>query len=265
MAIRSDEVFGVNDSINVRSHITRDVEAQIADCLASPTRNIIVLYGSSKEGKTSLARMVLQSGRHLKVWGHSDFNRNDFLANLISEARKLAPDFGSEALQSRASGQPINIQQLAEEYKKSPVFQHVPILIDNFHYLDDESGSADVQRQVAQDLRILGQEGVKLLILGTWRTPRYIQSKLNDLDDRISSFPVEPWTEGDLRAVIQKGSNQLNIKILPAIVNDIILHSESSIGILQSIVYNVVVDHGVKKRQNVPKLLDKSEILNASI
>jgi hypothetical protein len=59
VVIRLEDVFGLNERRNVLSYVTRDVEREFAKALKNEANNAIVIYGTSKQGKTSLRRSLL--------------------------------------------------------------------------------------------------------------------------------------------------------------------------------------------------------------
>src|SRR5712675_300396 len=57
--VKLADVFGLNERRNVLSHVRRDVEKNFAEALKDEANNAIVIYGTSKQGKTSLRRSLL--------------------------------------------------------------------------------------------------------------------------------------------------------------------------------------------------------------
>ena len=67
-----------------------------------------------------------------------------------------------------------------------------PIVIDNFHYFD-----RDEQRKIATGIRAFEEEGIKIVILGTWLEANYLTHLNSDLSGRVRSLSIEDWTSED--------------------------------------------------------------------
>ena len=75
------QVFGLDKAKNPASYIVRKVEMDFLDALSDGAVNAIVIYGMSKQGKSSLLRHSLAERDH--IW--TDGNRGLVLEDLFHD------------------------------------------------------------------------------------------------------------------------------------------------------------------------------------
>jgi len=199
MAIRTEDVFGVS-SKPVRSYIERPtVDDKFVQALASDKQ--IVVYGSSKQGKTALVSKHLPYADNITVSVTPKTNVVDIYSSILRQLgikiessntqstgreagvttgmkfKAMIPLFGSgegkiDSNIKSTGGEirdyeevPFNLelpQDVSELIRK--VRMEAVVIVENFHYLDDEK-----QQQLAFDLRTFQELGVQFVILGVWR------------------------------------------------------------------------------------------------
>lgn len=280
-----DEVFGVT-SKPVRSYVERDdVDASFRDALGSHKQ--IIVYGSSKQGKTALVSKHLPYGSNLLVSLTPKTSLLDVYQTILSQAgvrltsytvdknstesavsfgtkfKAILPFFGEGSAEANGntkagSGQEVKYEEISINIELpqtvSTLLHRVGcnkwVILENFHYLTDE-----VQQQFAFDLRAFQELGVKFVILGVWREKNRMAQFNGDLLDRTIEIPVEPWLEVDFRRVVAKGCIELNIDILEPLVEAAIKASFSSIGVFQELLKQICLGAGITSTQR-----DKIEI-----
>lgn len=292
---RLEDVFGVT-SQPVLSYVERkDVDDNFREALDSGMQ--IIVYGSSKQGKTALVSKYLPYGSHLLVSLTPRTRLLDIYQQVLSTAgvrivssttekssaeasismtarlKAVIPIFGSaeaETSGSKKSGTgedrkfeevPVNLelpQTVADLLNRVRCDQWV--ILENFHYLPDE-----VQRQFAFDLRAFQELGVRFVILGVWREKNRMAQFNGDLLDRTIEVPVEPWNSADFRRVVQTGAEVLNVEIGAPLVDGAIDASFSSIGVFQELVKNICVRAGVRDTQTTRVSVDQVAFLEDSI
>jgi hypothetical protein len=131
---------------------------------------------------------------------------------------------------------------MAEQYAARTLLRDVPIVIDNFHCVDDE-----VKREIIVDLREMAAQGMKTVVLGIWRSGHYLENLVDEVSGHVSSFPIEPWKQEDLRAVLEKGQEELHVTIPNNILAGIIRQCEQSISILQRVTCDYLKACGIKE------------------
>ncbi len=124
------------------------------------------------------------------------------------------------------------------------------VVIENFHYL-----SAETQKQLAFDLKTFHEIGIRFIILGIWREANLLLQFNNDLQDRIIEIPVEPWLSQDLKTVVERGCQKLNIEITSVIVDKFIESAYGNVGLFQEFLKIFCLHCGVKETLDAKQTL----------
>lgn len=273
---RLDDVFGVT-SRPVLSYVERkDVDTSFREALTSHKQ--IIVYGSSKQGKTALVSKHLPYAINLLVSLTPKTTLLDVYQTILSKAgvrlisstveknatessvsigtkfRAMIPFFGegsaeAAGTQKGGSGQEVKYEEISVNIELPQTVADLLrrlgcekwVILENFHYLTD-----DVQRQFAFDLRAFQELGVKFVILGVWREKNRMAQFNGDLLDRTIEVPVEPWIESDFRHVVTKGCQELNIEIAAPLIDAAIEASFSSIGVFQELIKHICLGAGME-------------------
>lgn len=260
-----EEVFGVSVK-PVLSYVERSqVDDSFREALQSGKQ--VIVYGSSKQGKTALVSKYLPYADHILVsltpkhtlldmyqqilssvgvkisMGLSERGATEQSQTFGARVRASVPIFGSGEVE--ASGKLVSSSGTERRYEEVPVNLELPqtvadllrrvgskkwVILENFHYLPDE-----VQKQFAFDLRAFQELGVMFVILGVWKERNRMAQFNGDLLDRTIEIPVEPWNEADFRRVVKAGESHLNIEFSEELVARSIEASFSSIGVFQEL------------------------------
>lgn len=285
MILSTNQVFGVS-SDRVRSYIERnDVDKNFVDGL-SHNRHIVV-FGSSKQGKTALTIEHLTPEQYVKVEcspltkpidiyksilrqlgiifkeNHTESSSNEISRSTLLKSTVCIPytsvdsTVSNVAKSTSSSGDQykhveynLNLAQDISEILISIGFNK-RIILENFHYLDEE-----VQQKMAFDLRTF--EGYKILfiILGIWREKNRLSQFNGDLQDRIIEIPVEPWEKTHLKEIITKGKHLLNVLIPDSIFEEIYRNSFGSVGVFQELCKESCYAAGTNKTEDVIREID---------
>jgi len=192
---RLEDVFGVS-STPVLSYIKRTtVDGRFEEALKADKQ--IVVYGSSKQGKTSLvqeylpyeeqivvrltpktqiadiyASILRQLGIELKS-GSTESSGRETSAGIKASFKALIPVFGGA--EASTEGRAVAQARTDRAFKEIPFNLELPqdiselvkevglkkaIILENFHYLDDER-----QKQLSFDLRTFQELGIRFVIL----------------------------------------------------------------------------------------------------
>lgn len=290
-----EEVFGVT-SRPVLSYVERnDVDDSFREALLSGKQ--IIVYGSSKQGKTALVTKYLPYEQNILVSLTPKFRLLDIYQTVLAQAgvriaagttekasteqaatvgmrfKAMVPLFGSgeaDASGTTKAGSgaehtfeevPINLelpQTVADLLKR--VGSHKWIVLENFHYLPDE-----VQQQFAFDLRAFQELGVLFVILGVWREKNRMAQFNGDLLDRTIEVPVEPWEQEDFLRVVRKGEAVLKITFDELLIQAAIEASFSSIGVFQELLKHTCVSAGVNETRESPLRISDMRLLEKAI
>lgn len=264
MNYNTNDVFGVKSSL-IKSYIERDkVDKKFNDALNDG--NEVIVYGSSKQGKTSLILKHLSGDKYIKVECSPQTQPIDIYKSILRQANisfidsatetissedaaKLGVSFkikvpfigevganpeisgkDTSSVQTKTSYIEYNLalaQDFSELLNKFKIKKY--IILENFHYL-----SLEVQETLAYDLRVFQDNHIIFVILGIWREANRLVQFNGDLLDRITEVPVEPWENEDLKKVIHKGATLLNVDFT-AVEDNIIEIAQDSIGVVQEL------------------------------
>lgn len=270
-----DDVFGVT-SRAVLSYVERpQVDDSFREALGANKQ--IIVYGSSKQGKTALVSKHLPYHENILVSLTPKTQVIDIYHSILSQAgvrlvssstekagtdssvaiglrfKAIVPLFGGA---SASTDGKIGANSSTEtKYEEVPVNLELPqpvadlldrvnckkwVVLENFHYLSDEA-----QKEFAFDLRAFQELGVRFVILGVWREKNRMAQFNGDLLDRTIEIPVEPWTDADFKRVCDEGSRILNVEFDSTLLEQCIEVSFSSIGVFQELLKHICISAGI--------------------
>jgi hypothetical protein len=274
MSHKTSDVFGVKSTL-IKSYIERDtVDEKFKNAIQDG--NEVIVYGSSKQGKTSLILKHLDEEQYVKVECSPQTQPIDIYKSVLrqlnigyveSETSETASEHGGKvgagfkikipfigdtnasAEVSDKNSNKLNATTMFVEYnlalaqdvsellKKSGADKF--IVIENFHYLE-----LSVQETLAYDLRVFQDHHLIFIILGIWREANRLIQFNGDLLDRITEVPVEPWEALDFQRVIEKGEVLLNVDF-SEVRDQLISDSFDSVGVIQEICKHCCIIAGV--------------------
>jgi hypothetical protein len=274
-----EDVFGVS-ATPVRSYVQREaVDDSFISALKADKQ--IVVYGSSKQGKTALVQRHLPYTEHIVVSLTPKTEIEDVYRSVLRQSgieihESSDITTGTESTVAGRAGFKASIpflggvevggdtsskdnDQFLRTFKEIPFNLSLPqdisellrttksnraIILENFHYLDDNK-----QRQLAFDLRTFQELGIRFVILGVWREKNRLAQFNGDLVDRVHEVPVEPWLRLDFERVARKGEAELRIKFSVEILHACLEASFSSIGVFQELLKQTCIAAGVRETQ----------------
>lgn len=264
-----DDVFGLNEHENVLSYVQRDeVDLKLKSALRSRAKTAIVVYGASKQGKTSLCREALRDIPHINISCTRRISTETIYREMLSAAGAKVFDgdkveftatggssissgfFSLGAKIGRAKTTTTKTIQVDWAFPKtvartlSEIMPRCVVIVDNFHYLEPST-----QKQLATDIRTFGAAGIKFLVLGTWKNRNQLQNYLVDLKGRTADISIEPWSEEHLMELIEKGEKALNIKLAKRIKTSFVKRCEGNVGLLQTFLREFLDSERVLERQ----------------
>ncbi|NOR48077.1 MAG: hypothetical protein GQ533_08540 [Methanosarcinaceae archaeon] len=281
-------VFGVSNEI-VESYIERKQVDGFFQTALELNKQIIV-YGSSKQGKTALIKKHIPPDSMISIQCSPTTEVKDIYSSILrqngitiltdssetetsSEAITatvnskikipVVADIGGDvsgmtkgektsAQESRTVEYNLSLAQDVAEALKSINFQKY-IVLDNFHYLNE-----DVQKRFAFDLRIFQELDIRFIILGIWRERNRLDQFNGDLIDRVVDVAVEPWDSNDFKKVIDMGSSLLNVDFMD-IQDHLIESSFDSIGVLQELCKESCMSSGIMETSSeIIKITDEN-------
>lgn len=264
--MKLENVFGVSRD-PVATYIERSaVDSALAAAL-NETRQIII-YGSSKQGKTSLLQRHVPDNKRVTVHcgptttvediyrsflrqrdvdivtERSSGTSRDMGTSISAKFTAMIPFFGEGSAETKGE---VKAGARQDEKRKAIEFnlanaQDVGELLlrmdgtgffyvlENFHYLSD-----DVQRQLAFDLRTFEEMSLRFVILGVWRERNRLVQYNGDLQDRIAEVPVEPWVDADFQRIVNEGARILRVTFSTEVTNEIFVQAHGSVAVVQEL------------------------------
>jgi len=260
-----NDVFGTRGRGNPLAYVVRDVERQFKEALTNPVYEAVVLYGTSKQGKSSLRRSVLPNESCTFVTATNRMTREGLYREILNSAGARGKQTRETQKKTEAAGKlafnpfkwlfgiktPIDAsveykresrdgttaEDIEVDYaiasavarKYQEVADSKPIVIDNFHHIE-----RDLQRDLATDIRAFGEIGVKIVILGTWAAQVYLQRLNSDLVGRMAAISTEPWEDGDLMRILDTGETLLNVRFSAKVKEALVERCAGSVSLVQN-------------------------------
>jgi hypothetical protein len=284
--VTTEQVFGIRIE-PVLSYVARpNVDGAFEQALK--TTHHVVVYGSSKQGKTALRQKHLDDRKDCAIVRpsprttvediyHAILRNAGITINTVETSRTEAGSIGKvrtgfKALIPFLGGADVAVEgetkratqmelrsefvgyDLSEAQSVGELLAKVGfkkfIVIENFHYL-----SADTQKQLAFDLKTFHEIGLRFIILGIWREANRLLQFNNDLQDRIIEIPVEPWLAQDLKTVAAVGTQQLNVEFSSVIVDKFIENAYGNVGLFQEFLKGFCLRCGINEVQDAKQTL----------
>jgi hypothetical protein len=293
--IKLEDVFGVTSS-PVLSYVERkEVDDNFREALVSGKQ--IIVYGSSKQGKTALVSKYLPYDENILISLTPRTRLIDIYQTILSKAginiagttvektstesgltvatrvKAMIPFFGAGEAEGGGTTKAGSAKE--QQFQEVPINLELPqnisdllarvgckkwVILENFHYLPDE-----VQQQFAFDLRAFQELSVRFVILGVWREKNRMAQFNGDLLDRTIEVPVEPWIESDFIRVVLQGEPLLNINIDRDLVNTAVEASFSSIGVFQELIKHICLGAGINNTAQAKTEIPKADYLEKAI
>lgn len=274
MKFQTSDVFGVRSQL-IESYIERPSVDELFSA-ALKDKNQVIVYGSSKQGKTSLTLKHLTPDEYVKVECSPQTQAIDIYRSILRQSnityfesntqgisfevasnvnagiKIKVPFIGDASLGAGTADKNTQTntatelyieynlelaQDVSELLRKKQIDKF--IVLENFHYL-----SLEVQERLAYDLRVFQDLGVIFIVLGIWREANRLVQFNGDLLDRVTEVPVEPWLDEDFVSVIEKGSKLLNADF-SEIQEQLIKSSFDSVGVVQELCKQCCIAAGI--------------------
>lgn len=278
------DVFGIANSVNVLSYVDRGGLDERFRYVLSTERHIAI-HGDSKQGKSWLREHALPEDESMLVQCVVDTTPETILTSALgqlgvrAELRRTAGNELEGRLDLTAAGK-LGLSFLAKvevegaaggtigkttEVESEPVGQTPGdlswvarvlresgrrLVVEDFHYVSEPN-----QRAFAFMLKALGEYGVFPIIVGIWPQDHLLTYYNGDLEGRVEDIQLT-WSEEELRGVLEKGAEALNISFHPGLVTALVGDAYGNVGLLQRLAEQICLQNGVVSTQEERRQLE---------
>lgn len=298
---RLGDVYGIARDLPL-NYVPRDsVDGVFVESLTRDKH--IVLYGSSKQGKTSLRKYNLVDQDHVVVTCSNKWTTLAQVHTAILKAAgytveqsttrtadgtfKVTAKLEGKAgipliVEAKAAGEagydrkrgtqvttapleldPGDANDIIAALKQIDFKQYV--VLEDFHYLPDET-----QRDFAVALKAF-HEGSDLcfVIVGVWLDQNRLIQHNGDLTGRVIAVNADAWSNEQLTEVIAEGEKLLNLTFDPEFKSGLVGGCFESVSVVQEACFRVCEESGVGGTLDQPRVVgdgvDPAEVIHAVV
>lgn len=270
---KTSEVFGISRDLPLNYVTRQDVDVSLIESLTRDKH--LVIYGSSKQGKTSLRKHCLQENDYIVVQCSNKWSLAELHAAILKQA-------GYEVIQSTTRtvtgknrilaklaatvwGSGMEVEGEKEDERSSSVtkqsleldpedvndiiralngFKKI-LVLEDFHYL-----SIDTQKDFSVALKAFHEKSdLCFMIVGVWLEEGRLTVYNGDLTGRVVAINADTWKKEELEEVISTGEDLLNIKFDNNFKIDLLGECFESVYFVQEVCYKCCKFSGIHETQ----------------
>lgn len=282
---RATDVFGIQRDVP-KNYVTRaKVDDVFVESLVRDKH--IVVYGSSKQGKTTLRKHNLSADQYISVTCHNRASLGQLHAAILKEAGytielsttktlsgeskitariqgglRLGPvHLGGQVGEETTSTDVTTTHEIALELDPADVNDIIRalseiefaqyIVLEDFHYLPIET-----QEAFSIALKAFHERSdFTFIVVGVWLDENRLIQYNGDLTGRVLSVNADAWSRDELLEVISRGEELLNITVDAEVKDSLVDSCFDSVYIVQEACYRLCVNEGVEVTQAEPKAI----------
>lgn len=271
----TDQVFGISRALPLNYVPRPYVDEKFISCLAREKH--LVIYGSSKQGKTSLRKHCLSEDDYIVVHCSNKWELEHLNETILKQAgyeitlssekassgtRKIFATIKTSIFGSGASGGASHTKTDSEKDTVAPLeldpcdvndiikalnsinFSKY-IILEDFHYLPTET-----QKDFSVALKAFHENSAYcFIIIGVWLEENRLTVFNGDLTGRVLSINADRWDEEDLKEVIRIGEEFLNVAFENNFKRYILNNCFDSVHIIQEACRQCCEEEGVFSTQ----------------
>ena len=277
------DVFGIQRVLPL-NYVERNADRIFIDSI--DRSHHVVIYGSSKQGKTSLRKKNLSDEQYILIhcnhkWEISQININILKqagyeltlseTKTISGKAKVKATFGWNLfarVESEASAKAgKENRKVVKSFDIDPedvndiihALQEIEfnrfIVLEDFHYLKPET-----QKDFAVELKAFHENSkYTFIIVGVWLEENRLIALNGDLAGRVKSVNADIWIVNELKKLISDGESLLNISFDTTTQDRLIAESLQNVYIVQEVCYELCIENGV-----IQTVQEAQRVLNCS-
>jgi len=257
------EVFGIQRDLPL-NYVNRDADKILVDSL--DRKHHVVIYGSSKQGKTSLRKKNLSEDQYIIIHCSNKWDLSQIHINILKQAgyeitvsdkktttgkAKVKVTVGWN-LFAKAEGETEGEYEKGKETEKAPLELDPEdvndvikaliglkldkyIILEDFHYLKQET-----QNDFAIALKAFHENSsFTFIIVGVWLEENRLIAINGDLSGRVKSVNADNWSTEELFQLISDGEMLLNIEFDEVAKVKLIQESLQNVYIVQEVCYEL--------------------------
>lgn len=271
-----DDVFGINCDLPLNYVERESADDILVNNLAR--RQHLVIYGSSKQGKTSLRKHCLKPDDYIVVhcsnkWAldhlheailkHAGFELTVSTTKATSGKQKIFAKIkagifganaegGAEAERAEEKGitkaplelDPLDVNDIIAALEKINFKKF--IVLEDFHYLP-----IDTQKDFSVALKAFHENSeFSFIIIGVWLEENRLSVYNGDLVGRLLPINADKWNREELLKVISEGETMINIAFLEDFKNELLESCYDSVYIVQEVCHQCCIAEGVRSTQS---------------
>lgn len=279
MGYKLDEVYGLTRDLPLNYVEREEVDGAFRNSLKRNKH--IIIFGSSKQGKTCLKKHCLRADEYINIQCNNKMTLTEINTSILKKAgykieisnrktiggkAKILATIGAKLGILSTSGScelegnkenthefkplemdPEDVNDIIDALKN--VGFHKYIVLDDFHYL-----KTDVQKDFAIELKAFHENSsLCFIVIGVWLDENKLITYNGDLIGRVISVNADLWPQKYLKEVIYKGQEYLNIKFSDEFVNELVSSCFDNVYYVQEVCYRVCELNGITATQRNTK------------
>ena len=244
--------------------------------------SIVSLTGATKTGKTVLCKNVLEEYEYVWIDGGQVKAEEDLWKKICSELRlpnektetgskqtglgghidgsaEASAGIVRKKVLISVSGSRLKTQEESATFTLDSMqsaidyltANKVILVIDDFHYLND-----DTKRSVIQSLKGAVFRGLKVILLSTPHRAFEAMNAESEVTGRFKHVPVPDWSIEHLREIATSGFEALNVECPVETINKFATESRGSPLLMQQFCWNLCYDLNIRQagvqKQRIP-------------
>lgn len=282
---KTKDVFGIQRDLPL-NYISREADKILLDSL--DRSHHVVIYGSSKQGKTSLRKKNLSSDQYISIHCNNKWEIGQIHNNILKQAgyeitvsesqttsgkamikatfgwnlfSKAEAETGAEVVKERSINQKSLDLDIEDVNDIITALDQIGfdkyIVLEDYHYLKPET-----QKDFSIALKAFHENSnFTFMIVGVWLEENRLIVLNGDLAGRVKSVNADKWNNAELRKLIEDGEILLNVSFDDKTKEILIKESLQNVYVVQEVCYLLCKDNKVDETVEGPQfLLDCSKI-----
>ena len=274
-----DQVYGVVRDIPL-NYVSRDnVDFKLVENLTHEKH--IVIYGSSKQGKTCLRKECVGKNEQILVQCSNKWSLEDIHSNILKRAgfeitlsekksvtgrNKIIASIGAmipgmkskvgtemeasnteETTTKKLELDPSDTNDIIAALRSIDFDKY--IVLEDFHYLP-----VDTQKDFSVALKAFHEvSDLCFIVVGVWLEENRLIVYNGDLTGRVVAVNADEWSRDQLLEVINDGAALINVQFDDDFKDELIELSYNSVYIVQEVCRKACIEEGIESTQDEPQ------------